>query len=710
MDSPDKKSPWSTDGLKLFLLGYATLFLELVLIRYLAGNIWNLGYFPNFVLMAVFVGMGIGFIFHHYISDRASHAIFHAALFVLLFLVVFVYFRHPAVPGTGEDQGTLGGELFFTITRQKAEEIHYFPFALCFLCIIAIFIFISQRTAKLFRLFKPLTAYTLDILGSCCGIMTFMCVSYFKIPAYLWFAYFTLIFIIALPAEGKRRWLPLLPGIVVVFYAYHTDTRLLSDKNYTGPLNVIWSPYQKVEYADNPSFQMWSRHVTWVNGIRHQQMIGGEDIKNSFYQIPYAVRAKLPDLPKYRNVLIIGAGGGNDVDAALMNGAEHVDAVEIDPVIANIGRKFHPDRVYDDPRVNLVVDDGRAFLTRTKMKYDLIIFALTDSLVKVSSMSQLRLENYLFTEQSAKRAYNLLSDTGDLIFYNYYRHEWLVAKIREMIHKAVGKWPVFTLDSQSVFAIVKTGKLTAEPPASENVVTGMDIPSDDWPFLYLKQRGIPSVYLKAMIGMGCFVFLMLAVLQVVSTRNKTYGGGANLALKIAFVFMGTAFLLLETKSVIQFSLLFGTTWVNNSLVFLAVLLLVLAANWSAYFIKSSKPLPIIFVLLIASSLITLVYPLGNLLNVESALMRFVLASLITFSPIYFANLIFSVTFRDQNVPEHIFGWNLIGTTIGGVLEYTSMAVGYNFLSVIVAVCYTIVFAMIMISRAAEGKSSLEAKA
>jgi len=162
--------------------------------------------------------------------------------------------------------------------------------------------------------------------------------------------------------------------------------------------------------------------------------------------------------------------------------------------------------------------------------------------------------------------------------------------------------------------------------------------------------------------------------------------------------MGIAFLLLETKSIVQFSLLFGTTWINNSLVFLGVLLLVLAANWTAVHIKTRNMLWIIYLFLILSSLVTLLFPLSGLLKVENYFLRFVIASLMTFSPIYFANLIFSITFRDQELPEHIFGWNLIGATIGGILEYSSMALGYNMLAVIVAVCYTIVVIMIYFDR------------
>ena len=93
-----------------------------------------------------------------------------------------------------------------------------------------------------------------------------------------------------------------------------------------------------------------------------------------------------------------------------------VDAVEIDPVIAGLGKKYHPAQAYKDPRVNLVVDDARAFMTNTRRKYDLIVFALTDSLVKVSPMAQLRLENYIFTEQAVQTAYNLLKKDGNLSF------------------------------------------------------------------------------------------------------------------------------------------------------------------------------------------------------------------------------------------------------------------------------------------------------
>ena len=87
----------------------------------------------------------------------------------------------------------------------------------------------------------------------------------------------------------------------------------------------------------------------------------------------------------FDRVLIIGAGTGTDVASRCAKGAGHVDAVEIDPVLARSGATSTRSSVYQDPRVSVHVNDGRAFLRGSTDKYDLIVFALTDSLTLVSS-------------------------------------------------------------------------------------------------------------------------------------------------------------------------------------------------------------------------------------------------------------------------------------------------------------------------------------
>ena len=109
-----------------------------------------------------------------------------------------------------------------------------------------------------------------------------------------------------------------------------------------------------------------------------------------------------PDNP-HRQVLVIGAGNGNDVAVALANGARSVDAVEIDPRLQEIGAQLHPARPYDNPRVHATSTTAGPSSSGRTRKYDLIVLALPDSLTLVPGASNLRLESYLFTKQAFSR-------------------------------------------------------------------------------------------------------------------------------------------------------------------------------------------------------------------------------------------------------------------------------------------------------------------
>jgi len=556
------------------------------------------------------------------------------------------------------------------------------------------FVLISQRTAKIFAYFPPLKAYTLDIAGSCCGILCFMLMSWLKIPAYEWFILLIPLFVIAFDKTTSiNRVLFYIPLIAVMSIVCYQNLYFFARPDNYELHTTTWSPYQRIDFIISPGDH---RSIS-VNGINHQTLLDSQRIEHSFYKLPYLTR-KETGKPAYEKILIIGAGAGNDTAAALTSGATHIDAVEIDPSIAELGRKYHPAMPYQNKSVNLIIDDGRSFMTNTKQRYDLIIFALTDSLIKASPLAQLRLENYLFTKQSVQRACSLLNKDGDVVFYNYYREPWLISKMYSMISQVSGRPPII-LARYSDFIIFKT-QMSA-PESAVNHVTGdsVDIPTDDWPFLYLQKKGIPGLYVKSMIGLVSVVVFLMILLNVASRKRKDLEKGFSaFALKISFILMGMAFLLLETKSVVQFSLLFGTTWLNSSLVFLSVLLLVLAANWTARIVQWKYFLPAAYVLLTASCLITLIYPLSNLLYYENRVLRLILAILLLFLPIYFANLMFSIIFRDQKTAEHYFGWNLFGATLGGVMEYFSMALGYNMLAIIVALCYASAFLFLIAAK------------
>ena len=681
------------DGFRLYLLGFLTLFLELACIRFLAGNIWNLGYFPNLVLLSVFIGMGAGFLGHPALPGGRSAAVFVWGAILLAGLLAFVGLFRPAVPGFTSFAGEFGEELFFTATPEPRGG-EALPFFTCFVVVAAVFACISQRTAKLFGRFPPLTAYTLDIAGSICGVLAFMAVSALTLPAYLWFLGLLPLYLGAMePGKVWPRWLAGGSLCACALFAWIVDRRSSGPPGEASLRHAIWSPYQKVEHVGVPGM----RQFLFVNRIGHQTIHPERELRGSFYETPYKDRAARTDRPPYEKVLVLGAGSGNDAAVALLHGAEQVDAVEIDPVIAEIGRRYHPLLPYSDARVRLTVDDGRAFLGRCRERYDLIVFALTDSVVKVSPMAQLRLENYLFTREAVEKAFSLLTETGDLVFYNTYRRPWLVEKLRALLAAATGRLPRVVSWKEDL-TILTASRSDAAAGTPSQTPAAWDLPVDDWPFLYLQSRAIPAIYLYALGGIGALVAALLLGLGRRGAGGETGSRPPSpLGVKLAFLFMGTAFLLLETKSVIQFSLLFGTTWLNSSLVFLAVLVSVLAANWTAPRLRFPAATSAVFLLLLASCLLPLVLPLSGLLDLESGAARFALASAMTFAPIFFANLLFGLSFQDQAAAERRFGWNLFGATLGGAAEYSSLLLGYDQLAWVVAGCYALAFAGLRLS-------------
>src|SRR4029079_17750771 len=129
-----------------------------------------------------------------------------------------------------------------------------------------------------------------------------------------------------------------------------------------------------------------------------------------------------------------------------------------------------------------------------------------------------------------------------------------------------------------------------------------------------------------------------------------------------FFVLGIAFLLLETRSIVTFSLLFGSTWLVNSLVFFAVLASVLLAILINGRFRLQNPMPL-YVALLASIAIACLIPPETLL-IEPAWLRYLLASVLAFAPVFLANLVSSHSFRDTWTADMAFAVNLLGAMLG----------------------------------------------
>ena len=177
----------------------------------------------------------------------------------------------------------------------------------------------------------------------------------------------------------------------------------------------IYSPYQLLERTAKPDGLM----QILSGGYYYQKVYNLAESKRghesdedryvrAYYEFPFNFK-KNPE-----RVAIVGAGSGNDAAAALRMGGSHVDAIEIDPAIAYLGKNYHPEHPYDDPRVTLTINDARNFFRTTQQKYDLIIYGVLDSHTALSHAANLRVDSYVYTREGIAEAFKLLKPDGVL--------------------------------------------------------------------------------------------------------------------------------------------------------------------------------------------------------------------------------------------------------------------------------------------------------
>ena len=701
----------------LFLISFLILFLELAAIRFFGATVVFLTFFTNIVLLASFLGMSVGLL-----TAGRPQNFARTVLPLMLLAVAAAVGTHLAYwEWAGRVTIALGGQhaspqlIYFGTEHRPADPsrwvIPIWAVGGAFFALIAVsFIGLGQVMGRAFDAIpNRVAAYSTDVLGSLAGIAIFAAMSWLELPPTAWFAPALLL---ALYFAGWRRPVQLAAAAATfALVAIGSHALLVHGR-------PSWSPYYKVSY--DPAQRLIS-----TNDLGHQyiQNIGRDGMS---YLLPYLLNRDAGGAP-LDDVMIIGAGNGNDVAAALQSGARHVDAVEIDPVIRELGRRHHPDQPYSDARVAVRIDDGRAFARRTERKYDLAVYALVDSLVLHSGYSSLRLENFLFTREAFEDVKRTLKPDGLFVMYNFYRQGWVVGRLAKAAEEVFGAKPlVISLpplesiraeDSQAghvTFLIAGDSKRLeairarfaqgdvfwistllannkavnalrpARPPDGDWASLAPSrvdlerlgpLPSDDWPQLYLRDRAIPW----APIGQGMVVMALLSALILYGFSPQR-----RVRLNPQMFFLGAGFMLLETKGVVHMALLFGSTWIVNSIVFFAILVMILCANLYVLRVQPRR-LGAYYALLVAALLVNALVPMNVFLSLPAAA-RIAASCLVVFIPVFFAGVIFAAVFRDSRRPDVDFGSNVAGIVLGGLSEQLSLVLGFNYL-VLVAVAY-----------------------
>jgi hypothetical protein len=344
--------------------------------------------------------------------------------------------------------------------------------------------------------------------------------------------------------------------------------------------------------------------------------------------------------------------------------------------------------------VSVFVDDARSFFRKTTARYDLIVFGALDSHTLTSSLSNIRIDNYVYTVQAFAEARDLLSEDGLVCVVFSLERSFIGRRLEAMLGEAFGTSPLAFMNREirllggagggPTFLADRQGRLRemvrADPRLAKAVAARLvfkeDVPlaTDDWPYLYLQRRTIPRLYL-----------VVTVILVLASLAGVRVFAGEWRRVDPAFFLMGSAFLLIEVQGISKMALLFGTTWQVNAVIVGAVLVMILLANAVADRVRARSLLPL-FALLGVSLAVNLVFPFGSLLGL-SPWLKGLVAGTVMAVPVFFAGLIFSLLFKGASDARVALGSNLMGAIAGGVSESLSFVIGINALGALALLFY-----------------------
>jgi spermidine synthase len=681
---------------RLLLVSSAALYLEIILIRWIGTEVRIFAFFQNLSLIACFLGFGVG-CFNTKQRGSLLSSLGAVTGLVVLVNLPFQVWRNILTMmsfalSISPDAALWGDNLKLT----QSEYWTLTAFSALMLALFLILLVIAMAPLGrwvghyLETASDTVTAYSVNLAGSLVGMWLLAILALLWLSPAYWFALAFALVLIAQPISWREG---IAGGVLLAITVFALSL--------SGGKAVYWSPYQKLEVTDfgDSQYQIYVNNAGYMsiaNGTpefvaRHPEL--GQQFENSSYDSPFHFAGSK------NRVLVIGAGAGNDAAAALRQGAAYVDAVEIDPLIYSIGKRLHPEHPYDSPKVHVVINDARNFLRQNHEKYDVIVFGLLDSHTGFSGYSNVRVDNYVYTEESFRDARRLLTPEGILALKFEVREPWtwMGQRFFTMLGHIFGRAPVTYYVNQTgihgglfdgtVFLESNSSRLwekAGEPQMSEFVrnhptafpLTSEGAPpttTDDWPYVYHENHSIPRTYLTVSL-----VLLLMTFVMVRPHFKPTQDGTWQIFL------LGGGFLLMETQLVSRLALYFGTTWLVNSIALSGILTVLLLSN---FYVKRYAPrnLSGYYVFLCAALIGNYFIPWASVPGSATAVG--ILLCLANCVPVFFAGVIFTESFRRGGGKSGVFGANMLGAVAGGLTQNLSFILGMKALLLIAAVIY-----------------------
>ncbi len=674
--------------LDLFVASFVALFFEAILIRWLPSSIYYLGYFKNSILIATFLGFGIGCA-TRLRAERVLPAftLVCAALVLTVLLCERYLTIHPWQTGEHLWAHPGGGPV--------AVSMHVVLIA-AYIAAAFLVIPLGRMVGLHLQAGRPLVAYSINLIASILGVLAFVALSFLRLGPEVWFAVGLLPLLYSVRRQRLAAY-AIAAGVVLIVLMIR----------FYGSEEAYWSPYSKITLQNAPIPGIPER-VLMTNNLGHQviydlsarRLARGprrdhppgsreasiEDRHWKLVEDHVAIYDSAYALHRPHSVLIVGGGTGNEAAAALRGGAQRIDMVEIDPVIIDLGARYHPERPFDDPRVRVITDDARHFMATAHERYDLIIFGFLDSTSNLSGLSNIRIDNYVYTVESVRQARALL-DPGGLLQVTYYAMSPFVqARIYLMLREVFGRPPLIFkvpdgLDDYIYFAgPAIAGRATVSIPGLVQMQvleepSAYTLPVDDWPFINLAGRAIGRDHL---IALGMMV--VISAVMIGGFLGPRLSGRPARARLAVFFLLGVAFMLLETSTITRMALITGSTWVVTQSAVLLVLLASLVA--SQLILRYRRPtLAQGFWLLLLGAALNYAVPMGAFLSLGG--LRLPASAATLYLPVLGCSIVFGRMFADSSYSDAELGVNILGAVFGGVLEYASLIIGIRHVYVIV---------------------------
>jgi hypothetical protein len=694
------------DFWNLFLASFGALFFEMLLVRWLPTTIYYLGYYKNCILFATFLGFGCGAATWRRVERILPYFLFGVAA-VVLGAVLTEHYTDIIPLGNGE----------YVFNQARNADAQFIvplllPLLVVFTASALLMVPLGRLVGKYLDCFAPLKAYSINIAASLLGVVTFLAVSYLRLDPTVWF-FIATIPILYFVRSNRAQLAAALAGLLLTVGIIQIAR---APREY-------WSPYSKITLSGViPPINV---RLLSVNNNGHQALYdlsaarlaaGGNssdygwsmvEIHKYMYESAYAIAQP-------HSVLIVGGGTGNEAAAALRRGAQKVDVVEIDPSIIEIGRAYHPEQPYRDPRIRIINDDARHYLSTTDQRYDLVVFGFLDSLSNLSSMAHIRLDNYVYTVESLRQARLLLNPNGLLEVMYQARMDFIRLRIYLMLQEVFGQPPLeFQLatvkSSDALFfagpAVSKISRLAIPglQQGSYSRIAGVSSPplaTDDWPYLNLPDKSIGQSYI---VGLGSMIIISLLFIRWFVWSGSATLKGAPSAL--CFFLQGAGFMLIETNTITRMALVLGSTWVVTSVAVILVLLAALVANFIVEHFRIPSLASAIGVVAVMTFANYIIDP-HFYLSLPGAI-RVPLAALQVYLPILASSLVFGRLFQRSEKSSYDLAMNILGAMFGGMLEYTSLIVGT---SAVYLIAMLLFLALAAVQRWSQSVSVLEGAA